>query len=208
MVRVTAPALSLDASGTIGKTVTYAKWKGRNYARQRVIPTNPKSASQSGLRAMFKFLSQQWDGMADADKEDYDAEAESRQLSAFNVFMSKNMDRWQLNDGPSQASPPPEAATPLTITTMTLTGGDGHVQVDLTPSAATDIWGFIICRSTADITAPSWTNAVAVIAADGANKVEYVDSPLDAGTYHYRAAAFCDDGIVGTYIADDTEAAT
>jgi len=208
MVKVTAPALSLDASGTIGNTLTFASWKGRNYARQRVIPTNPRSASQTGNRAMFAFLASQWAGMSTNDKATYETEAANRSISEFNAFVSQNMDRWQLNKAPAMAYPAAESSTPLTVSDMTLTGGAGHVQIDMTPSAATDIWGFMLCRDTAEITAPSWTNCIALVEADGANEVTYVDSPLDAGTYHYRCAVFNDDGVLGTFIADDTAAAT
>ena len=41
MVKVYGPMMSLDATGTIGKTATFSKWKGRNYVRQRVVPANP-----------------------------------------------------------------------------------------------------------------------------------------------------------------------
>lgn len=43
--------MSLDASGTIAKTLTASKWKGRNYIRQRVIPLNPQSPAQQEVRA-------------------------------------------------------------------------------------------------------------------------------------------------------------
>lgn len=207
MARVTGPLFSLEASGTIGKTITFGKWKGRPYTRQRVIPTNPRSASQTGNRSMFSFLTKQWASLIAVEQGDYDAAAEAAQLSAFNVFVQANMNRWQMNQGPSKNWPAEETATPLT-TTQVLNGGEGHVTVENTPSGSTAIWGFVICRSTAEITAPGWTNAIAVVKADGANAVEYVDSPLDAGTYHYRSAVFCDDGVLGTFCADDSEAAT
>lgn len=50
MARVTAPLMSLDASGSIAKTLVASKWKGKNYMRIRVIPYNPKSAYQTGIR--------------------------------------------------------------------------------------------------------------------------------------------------------------
>jgi len=37
---------SLTASGTIGKTITMSKWKGRPYARTRVIPFNGRTSGQ------------------------------------------------------------------------------------------------------------------------------------------------------------------
>jgi len=50
MPRLTGPLFSLDARKTLGKTIVYSAWKGLNYARLRVIPYNPKSAYQTGIR--------------------------------------------------------------------------------------------------------------------------------------------------------------
>jgi len=46
MAKATGPLFSLEASGTIGKTVTYSRWKGRPYVRARVIPLNPFDPDQ------------------------------------------------------------------------------------------------------------------------------------------------------------------
>jgi hypothetical protein len=208
MAKLTGPLLSLDASGTVAGTLTFAKWKGRNYARQRVIPANPKSASQLGVRSMMSFLAKQWTNLTSGEKASYATAAAAKAISPFNQFVSENLLRWQTFNTPSKESPAAEASTPLTVTTQTLTGGVGQITLALTPSGATDIWGFLIFRDTAEITTPSWANVVAVIEADGANAVTHVDSPLEAGTYHYRTAVFNEDGIKGTVHADDSEAAT
>lgn len=50
MSRVTAPFLSIDASGTVGHTLVASKWKGRNYMRLRVIPKNLRTAGQQLTR--------------------------------------------------------------------------------------------------------------------------------------------------------------
>lgn len=49
--KVTSPLMSLDASGSIASALTFSKWKGRNYARQLVIPANPQTEEQQGVRA-------------------------------------------------------------------------------------------------------------------------------------------------------------
>ncbi len=208
MVKLTGPCMSMTASGTLNKTLTFSIWKGRAYARQRVIPVNPRSANQTGMRCMFSFLSKQWDGLSAPDKASYDADAEARSISPFNSFMKRNMDRWKNYNPPSQNFTAAEASTPLTVTTMGLTGGEAHVNVELTPSAATDIWGMEVYRDLAEITDPNNSNAVYVIEADGVNMVEFNDSGLEAGTYHYRAAVINTDGIRGTAIADATAVVT
>lgn len=56
MAKVTGPLMSLDASGTVAKTATFSKWKGRNYVRQRVIPHNPQSPNQQLTRGFLGVL--------------------------------------------------------------------------------------------------------------------------------------------------------
>ena len=50
MAKVSGPLFSVDASGGYAGTVVFAKWKGRNYARQLVIPANPRSSGQEQAR--------------------------------------------------------------------------------------------------------------------------------------------------------------
>lgn len=50
MAKLTMPLGSFDARGTLADAVTYSYWKGRNYARVRVIPKNPKSEDQAEIR--------------------------------------------------------------------------------------------------------------------------------------------------------------
>lgn len=50
MAKVTSPLMSLDASGTVADALVFSKWKGRNYVRQHVIPSNPQSTAQQAVR--------------------------------------------------------------------------------------------------------------------------------------------------------------
>lgn len=56
MAKVSAPFLSLDASGTVASTLTASKWKGRNYMRLRIIPANPNTAGQQDVRSILGTL--------------------------------------------------------------------------------------------------------------------------------------------------------
>lgn len=58
MAKVTGPLMSLDASGTVGNTATFSKWKGRNYVRLRVTPQNPKTEDQATSRTYLGALGQ------------------------------------------------------------------------------------------------------------------------------------------------------
>jgi len=56
MPKTTAPLLSFRASGQIGKTLVASKWRGRQYMREYVIPSNPQTAAQTEVRDTFKWL--------------------------------------------------------------------------------------------------------------------------------------------------------
>lgn len=58
MAKVTGPLMSLDASGTVGGTATFSKWKGRNYVRLRVTPQNPKTDNQATSRTYMGAIGQ------------------------------------------------------------------------------------------------------------------------------------------------------
>jgi hypothetical protein len=204
MARVTGPLMSVSASGTFAKTMVFSIWKGRAYVRERVIPNNPKTAMQTGVRSMMSFLAQAWAAIKVASGSSWETLAASKVVSTFNAFIGENLNSWQEFVSPTKSFPAAAASTPLTVTTMTLTGGAGLCTIELTPSGATGIWGFMIFRDSAEITAPSWANCIAVIAANGASAVTHVDTPLAAGTYHYRACAFNGDGIKGAVKADAT----
>jgi hypothetical protein len=56
MAKTTGPLFSLEAHGTVGKTVTYSNWKGRPYVRRRVIPLNPFETDQVAARNRIRTL--------------------------------------------------------------------------------------------------------------------------------------------------------
>lgn len=199
--------MSVDASGKFAGSMVFSKWKGRNYARQLVTPKNPKSAKQTGVRGMMKFIADRWYYLTAPAKATWDAIAASKSISAFNAYVGENLTRWQEFKAPTEEYPADETANAIT-TTQVLTGGQGFCSIGLTPSGAGDNWGFAIFRDTAEIVAPNWNNCIAVIPANGATAVSYTDSPLDAGTYHYRASVFNTDGTLGTICADASEAVT
>lgn len=53
MARVTGPLMSMEASGTIGKTLTFANWVGRQYVRRWARPANPQTLEQMDQRNAF-----------------------------------------------------------------------------------------------------------------------------------------------------------
>ena len=89
MPRLTGPLFSLDARQTLAKTIVYSAWKGINYARIRVVPYNPKSAAQQGVRTSLTYGVQYWrDGTVSAgDKTSWNTYAAGLNESGFNRYM-------------------------------------------------------------------------------------------------------------------------
>lgn len=91
MAKITGPFLSLDASGTVFRTLTASRWKGINYMRGRIIPANPRTDDQTAVRLLIRHLSQGWatdDGLISAEyKTAYNTAAEGLPLSGFNLFI-------------------------------------------------------------------------------------------------------------------------
>lgn len=98
-MKVTGPGLSLDASGTIANTMTFSKWKGINYIRQRVIPTYRNTSEQMAVRDIVSDASLAWKTNAtvgavtidSAYKLAYANAAAGMAMSGFNLFIKECM---------------------------------------------------------------------------------------------------------------------
>lgn len=93
MAKVNAPLLSFGASGQIGKSVVFAKWRGVDYARQRVIPANPRTQSQEEVRGVFRVMSQLWTLAPLGWKETWNLFASGRPFTGRNAFIGQNVER-------------------------------------------------------------------------------------------------------------------
>ncbi len=203
MVKVQGPAFSLAASGTIGDTLTFSTWKGRPYVRERVIPANPRSGSQTGVRSMFKFLSQNWAALTTAEKATWEPLADQLVASPFNAFMSRNQKLWRNFLAPGQEDPVPVTGTIGTLGTATATAGVRQITVDYPiPTTIADNWGIMIFRALATGFTTAFSNCVAVILADATGAHTFVDTPLVPDEYFYIAKFFTDNGVLG---ADESE---
>ena len=97
MAKVIGPLMSMDASGAFGDTLVFAKWKGRNYVRQYVIPTYSNTIAQSKIRDLISDASIAWKlgsivgGVAinAAYKLAYDNAASPQSISGFNLFIKE-----------------------------------------------------------------------------------------------------------------------
>jgi len=203
MVKVAAPALSLDASGSIAGAMTFSKWKGRNYVRMLVKPANPKSAAQTGMRAGMKFLSQNWTVRSAAEKATWEDRAEAIAVSPFNAFTKYNLTRWRNFLSPTKEDPAAEAQTADLNTAEGASPGERQISVVFTAAnITTQNWGVAIYRELVTGFTCSWDKCIAVLPCASGGAVVYVDSPLEPDQYFYNFKTFTEDGV---WSADLTE---
>jgi len=113
MAKVYAPLMSIDASGTYAKQLTYAKWKGIRYVRNHVIPANPRTTNQMTIRDAFTTAVAQWHSEDAQTKQAWTAAAQAvgRPMSAFNLYVGKFV-QWVKVNGSNPPSPFLPTSTP------------------------------------------------------------------------------------------------
>ncbi len=91
MAKTTAPLLSLGASGTVGKTLTFAKWRGVGYVRQRVTPANPRTTPQVLTRDIFSNMGLRWKTAGPLLRAPWERYATGQKFLGRNAFMGQNL---------------------------------------------------------------------------------------------------------------------
>jgi hypothetical protein len=91
MAKLTGPLLSFGASGQLGKTMVMAKWRGVPYARQHVVPTNPRTVAQQVVRKTFALLREMWKVAPAPVLDTWNAFAQGRPFLGVNKFVGENV---------------------------------------------------------------------------------------------------------------------
>lgn len=89
MAKVTGPGFSLDAAGTLGGAITFQKsMKGH---RVGLVPTHKDafSTGQSIHRVSFNQARSMWKALSAGSKASYNVEAESQQMTGYNLYIKK-----------------------------------------------------------------------------------------------------------------------
>jgi len=199
MVKVLAPALSLEASGSLGGALVFSTWKGRPYVRTLVKPKNPNTPMQAGVRAAMKYLGNHWASVKFGVEGFWQELADNANISTFNAYIKSNMSNWRYGLAPCDSYPADRIQTPTTVDTFTAVAGPRNIAVTFSLTATTDQQGIILCRSLVTGFTPSWANAILLIALADTDDHVFIDAPLDPAEYFYRAAAWTTDGVTGTF---------
>lgn len=206
MVKCNGPMFSLSASGKLAGSVVFASWKGRAYARSLVTPANPRSAGQTGVRAMFKWLAQNWAQMGTTLHAAWEERAAAQTISTFNAFMGFNQARWRNFLGPAAVPTDLEEGTNGVYAGGSATAGVRQITISKELTTANQNWGFIIHRALETGFDVAFSNAIAVVYTNALATYTYVDTPLIPDEYFYNFSSFTSDGL--RELDDDEVSAT
>lgn len=133
MSKVTAPLLSLGASGTIGKSVVFGSWRGVPYARQHVVPANPNTAGQQSTRNTFTGMDLQFKLSLDLAQAPWKLGSKGKPLTDRNLYLSKNVKalRGQADMSAFVASPGVNGGLPGLNFVAAGGGASGEIDIDL-----------------------------------------------------------------------------
>lgn len=187
MVRLTGQLLSLAASGSLGKIITYSNWKGRAYAKKYSVPTDNQQTGHLGMRAVMSFVSQEWQGLPTIDRDTWNSTAVDRQISEFDAFVSLNLLRAVETDAPTKANPPTPATFTPSAFGQTVTPEDQFVDVAFGFVPAPEEWSMTIFRNDISGFTPSLENMVHQVTGAVAPTITHIrDVPPTRGTWYYR----------------------
>ena len=95
MALTTAPLFSLDARGSLAKTLTYSKQRGQTYTKAYAVPDNPNTPAQQSIRHIIRLITQSWYLVSEEDRATWDELAELLNLSPYHAYLKTNAQRWQ-----------------------------------------------------------------------------------------------------------------
>jgi len=101
MAKTSGPLLSLEAHGTLAKTLNYSQRKSGSQCRKYNKPLKIPTPAQRGQRRLTEFLVAQWQNMSDADKATWttNAAASGLALSGYHYFLKQAQRNLYLHHG-------------------------------------------------------------------------------------------------------------
>lgn len=206
MAVIRAPLLSLDASGNVGRAITFSHWKGRNVLRKRVIPANPKSGLQVGVRAGLRVSATKYKTLTATNKANWLVLAKPTKITPANAMQRFNQPRIRRNQGPVTDPTNPAGAVEAAPTAVTATAAPKSVNLSWVDSAGANDWCTFIYQSTTTGFTSDVSNLIRIVL----HGVQlFTSTKLITGTPYFFLLRGCETGgTLGTLAAQVTATPT
>jgi len=191
MAKSKSPLYGIEASGALGDTMVYAKWRGVQYVRRHVVPANPRTAEQMLTRDAFRFLNQLWAQAPALFREPWAAYSRGKPLTDRNAFIKFNIPVLRERTDLAGLIGSPGVGGGFPLVNLVATGGTGSITASATVPAlpsgwATDYVVFVAVRDQdphEDLIAPP------VVQSATTSPYSVTFSGLASGTYRVLAWA-------------------
>lgn len=142
MAKLTGPLLSFGARGQIGGALVASKWRGISYARQYVVPSNPRTVAQQTTRTTFALMREMWKLAPAGLQAPWDAFATGRPFTGMNKFVGENIRvmRGELDMNNFIGSPGARGGLPPEDMALSVAAGAGQIDATFTVPAAPAGW--------------------------------------------------------------------
>lgn len=188
MAKLDGPLMSMGASGSIGGILTFGSNKGRNFVRQLVIPANPKTAAQQGVRSLMQWIGKEWAQLSPTNQATWEARAAQTNIGSFQAFTSLGMDNWSNGKAAQRQNPAEPITVPVTFPSLiTAVVTERRAQIDWTDDVSIDGFGVVLYLSQTTGFTPGRGNAVKVV---DIGVEQAITNTLEPATWFYRLATF------------------
>lgn len=195
MVKLKGPAVSAEARGKLADVLTFSTNPKTRVVKRHSRPSNPKTGNQIAVRAMMAFLAKEWKNISPADQATWEAPSAPLNVAPYHAYIKYNQARWNNSKTPTQAWPAAEAQPTPGSQYQDAYDGVASIRLRYYAGGGGTPWGWIIYRDTATMPTVRKDLAIALIARIPPIYTYYRDTPLEPGTYYYRAVAFTQDGV-------------
>ena len=129
MARITLSPLLTDIRGKVADAV-FSKWKGVNYVRARVTPSNPQTAAQTLQREALADCLLDWQSIKAWAKAVWDTYASGYNASGYNFYMDVNIMRVKAAEAPMATPENPDYV--MISAAAAATGASGEIDITWT----------------------------------------------------------------------------
>ena len=185
MVKLTGPAASIGAAGSLAGVLTFSSSKGKRYLKRKSKPTQPRTKPQVSIRAAMAFLSPEWKRPIQTIRDSWIPSAAATQISPFNAYISANCLRHRNMQGLHLAYPASELGDIASPVSFTVSGHVRRVHFTFNVTTLNQNWGLYIHWVSNTGVEPTWADTIQIIPTWATGWYQWDWKPVPAGTYWF-----------------------
>jgi hypothetical protein len=203
MAVVQGPLFSMRASGTIADQLIYSHIRGTAYVKSYKTPKTSRQGKQRTNQNLTRFLSQIYKQIQQASQAAWRQYMANVNASGYNGFVGYNIQRYN-NFGYIATDPTTEMLSAgSAMTNLTAIAEHGSLAGAAQAEANETIWAIAIIGRPGT-TSPGPADLLSIVPASPTGPTNWYAENLESGEYTISAFPINNDGVIGTFIPDQT----